>query len=206
MLEIEYGKLFLTNVDKRKAIIKQKFESKQRLLWSKLKFREEHIQNFKNQRENEQIIKISKNKNKLNITKLRITELKDLAFYRILELKNKRNNRDRKTLENIQNLKHFALVTKHDKELNQYWAKYDNQIRKMEINKSLIERCVENKQLPVDEEEVFDEIFSNGNEDIETEAESLENCTYIPVSDMQFFENSLKKLIRSCLHSCFSFK
>jgi len=72
---------------------------------------------------------------------------------------------------------------KQVKELNQYCAKYDNQIQTIEINKSLIERCVENKQSSVEEAEAIDEIGS-GNEGIETEGESSENCAYIPVSDI----------------------
>lgn len=180
---MEYGKNFLTNVEKRKDIVKQEFESKQRLLWSKLKLREVHIQNFKKQRKNEQIVKIAKNKEKLDKTRLRIIELKDLSFYRILDLRNKIKNRDRKTAENIEKFKLSTLAKKQVKELNQYRAKYENQIRTMEINKSLVERCVENKQ-SMEEEEVIDEIGSNVNEGIETETESSDNCGYNPVSDM----------------------
>ncbi|KAL4153696.1 hypothetical protein QTP88_001529 [Uroleucon formosanum] len=155
--------MFLTNMDKRKGIVKQQFESKRRLLLLKLKLREEHIQNFKKQRKNEQIIKIAKNKEKLDRIKLRITELKDLEFYRTLELRNKRKNRDRKTTENIGNFKLSTFSIKQVKELNQYWAKYDNQIRTMEINKSLIERCVENIHSSVEEQNAIDEIDSHGN-------------------------------------------
>jgi len=180
---MEYGKVFLTNVEKRKAVVKQQFESKRRLLWSKLKLREERIQNFKTQRKNEQIVKIAKNKEKLDKTRLRIIELKDLAFYRTLELRNRRKNRDRKTARNIENFKRSTLATKQVKELNQYWAKYENQIRTMEINKSLVERCVENIQ-SVEEEEEIDEIGSNVNEGLETETESSDNCAYNPVSDI----------------------
>ncbi|XP_003246494.1 uncharacterized protein LOC100572868 [Acyrthosiphon pisum] len=176
---MEYGKVFLTNVEKRKAVVKQQFESKQRLLLVKLKLREERIQNFKKQRKNEQIVKIAKNKEKLDKTRLRIIELKDLAFYRTLELRNKRKNKDRKTVENIVNFKRSTLATKQVKELNQYWAKYENQIRTTEINRSMIERCVENIQL-VEKAEVIVEIGSNVNEGIETETESSDNCAYNP--------------------------
>lgn len=186
---MEYGKMFLTNVDKRKAIVKQQFESKRRLLLLKLKLHEEHIQNFKKQRKNEQIVKIAKNKEKLDRIKLRITELKDLAFYRSLELRNKRKNRDRKTTENIGNFKLSTFSIKQVKELNQYWAKYDNQIRTMEINKSLIERCVENIHSSVEEEKAIDEIDSNGNGGIKTETESSNNCAYIPVSECIIINN-----------------
>lgn len=175
------GEMFLTNVEKRKAIIKQQFEYKQKLISSNIKLLDKHIQNFKNHRMNEQILKIAKNKEKSDKTKLRINKLKDLAFYTSLEWKNKRKNRDRKTVENINNLKRSSLSTKQDKELNQYWAKYDSQIRTREINKSLIQKYVENKEPSVEEEEAI--VSSNGNEDIEMEAESSDNCAYIPVSD-----------------------
>ncbi|XP_022178961.1 uncharacterized protein LOC111039677, partial [Myzus persicae] len=174
------GEMFLTNVEKRKAIIKQQFEYKQKLISSNIKLLDKHIQNFKNHRMNEQILKIAKNKEKSDKTKLRINKLKDLAFYTSLEWKNKRKNRDRKTVENINNLKRSSLSTKQDKELNQYWAKYDSQIRTREINKSLIQKYVENKEPSVEEEEAI--VSSNGNEDIEMEAESSDNCAYIPVN------------------------
>jgi len=186
---MECHKVFLTNLEKRKAIIKQQFEFKQTLLWSNLKLWEKRIQNCKSQRENEQIVRIAKNKAKSNKTKLRIIELNDLAFYRTLAMKNKRKNKDRNTVKNLKNLKSSALVTKQNKELNQYWAKCKSQIRTMEINKLLIEKCVENVQPKVEEEEVIDEIDSNENEVIEVEAESSENCTYIPVSDTRIYGN-----------------
>jgi len=181
---MENGKVFLTNAEKRKAIVKQQFEFKQTLLWSNLKLWEERIQNFYIQRKNEQIVKISKNKEKSDKTKHRIIELNDLAFYRTLAMKNKRKNKDRNSVKNLKNLKRSALIKKQNKELNQYWAKCSSQIRKMEINKSLIEKCVENIQTSVEEEEAIDEIGSNENEGIEMEAESSENCTFIPVSDI----------------------
>lgn len=179
-----YGKVLLTNLEKRKAIIKQQFEFKQTLLWSNLKLWEERIQNFEIQRKNEQIAKIAKNKEKSDKTKLRIIELNDLAFYRALAMKNKRKNKDRNSVKNLKNLKRSALITKQNKELGQYWAKCSSQIRKMEINKLLIEKCVENIQSSVEEEETIDEIGSNENEGIEMEAESSENCAFIPVSDI----------------------
>ncbi|KAL5238975.1 hypothetical protein ACI65C_006385 [Semiaphis heraclei] len=177
-----YGKVLLTNLEKRKAIIKQQFEFKQTLLWSNLKLWEERIQNFEIQRKNEQIAKIAKNKEKSDKTKLRIIELNDLAFYRALAMKNKRKNKDRNSVKNLKNLKRSALITKQNKELGQYWAKCSSQIRKMEINKLLIEKCVENIQSSVEEEETIDEIGSNENEGIEMEAESSENCAFIPKS------------------------
>lgn len=59
-MEYEQGKVFLTNVDKRKEIIKQQFESRIRLILYNIKLLDEHIQNFKKQRENERIEKLLK--------------------------------------------------------------------------------------------------------------------------------------------------
>ncbi|CAI6374780.1 unnamed protein product [Macrosiphum euphorbiae] len=176
-MEYERGKVFLTNVDKRKAIIKQKNESRIRLILYNIKLLDEHIQNFKKQRENERIEKIAKNKEKWDEKKIQINELKDLAFYRTLELKSKRKKRDRKTVENIENLKRSALATKQDKELNQYYEKYESQIRTMEINKALIEKYVENKQSSVED---VGEIDGISNENLEMEAESSDKCGYNP--------------------------
>eukprot|EP00102_Acyrthosiphon_pisum_P014691 XP_008184870.1 PREDICTED: uncharacterized protein LOC100569811 isoform X2 [Acyrthosiphon pisum] len=173
----QYGKVFLTNVDKRKAIIKQQFESRIRLILYNIKLLDEHIQNFKKQRENERIAKIARNKEKWDEKEIRITAMKNLGYYRTLELKNKRKNRERKTLKNIENLKRSALATKQDKELNQYYEKYASQIRTMENNKALIEKYVENKQPSEEDVKEIDEI---SNENIEMEAESSDHCGYNP--------------------------
>jgi len=182
-INLEHGKELLDPVGVRKIKIKQELDSRRLQFLSNWELKEKRILNLKNSRKIEKVKTIAKNKIKNDENKFRIAEMRDFEYHRILNLRNKFKIRDKKIMSNLKNLKRFAFAKKLEEDYNRYWTKIDRHTRTTEINKLLIERCLDHIYPTVEEEEMIDET-GNENDEIEKETESSENCLYIPVSYM----------------------
>ncbi|CAH1731101.1 unnamed protein product [Aphis gossypii] len=176
---LKQDKEFLYPAEIRKIKTKENFDSRRRQLLTNWELQEKRFLNFKKNQKIKKLNTIAKNKIKNEDIKFRIAVIKDLEYYRRLDLVNKLKKKDKKAVVNLKNLKRSAFAKKLEKDYKRYWSKIDTQTRILETNKLLIERCVDHIDPTVEEEEMIDEI-GNENEEIEKESESSEHCNYTP--------------------------
>lgn len=176
----EHRKALETNAETRRVIIKQEYDAKMKRYAEMWELTIKRVVDLKNHRESEKSKKIEKNLAHIEKIQFRLEEIKNFEFYKKLGLIAKFKNRDQKQAAKRENVKRSTLAKRQEKEVKRYLAKFDEQTWFIENNKTLVDKCIENKEI---DESVVEEIIDEINEEIEIEAESSLHCDFTHVSD-----------------------